>query len=250
MKTIVLGALLCLFLSSKLWAQEIQFNTDRPGIFYTATTVDKGHLQLETGLGLDLLINTNSWTFLETDLRYGLLKNFELRSGFQFSGLKQSNAAELALSSMLKAGFKWQIVDKKVQLAYLAEVLVPIHPAIVNAHHLLQMSHGVGKKVSFNYLLLHRYDFSRLGAEHYGGDFQFAYTVRLNLLPRWSFFAELSAQWSSLQTSQIAVLYDTGLTFSLKDNLQFDIFFGHGINYKQGTYGLGICWLPPRTNKK
>lgn len=249
MKTIVLGVLLCLFLSSKLWAQEIKFNTDRPGISYTATTVDKGYLQLESGFGLDLLNHVNSWTFMKTDLRYGLFKNFELRSGFQLLGLKH-RTSDLALTSTLKAGLKWQVVNKKVQLAYLAEILVPIHPTIVNAHHLLQMSHGVGKKVSFNYLLLHRYDFSRLGAEHYGGDLQLAYAVRLNLLPRWSFFLELSAQWSSLQTTQVAVLYDTGLTFLIKDNLQFDIFFGHGINYKQGTYGLGICWLPPKINKK
>lgn len=34
----------------------------------------------------------------------------------------------------------------------------------------------------------------------------------------------------------------------LETGIGANIFFGHGINYKHGTYGLGICWMPPKKN--
>jgi hypothetical protein len=65
-------------------------------------------------------------------------------------------------------------------------------------------------------------------------------------MPKWSFYLELSAFWNSIDPSNLQILYDAGMTYMVKDNLQLDFFFGHGINYRHGTYGLGICWMPPK----
>jgi len=249
MKKIITGFILLLCYTVNLTAQETQkpnFSTDRPGQCFSSSTVPKGHLLLETGIGVDLFNGLNSWNLTATDLRYGVAKNFELRSGVRAFAQKRAGVDDLDFTGALTAGLKWQIVGKKIELAYLAEAAIPIYPNIVNAYHLLQLSHPVGDKISFSYMLMHNVDFGVINYPGYGGAAQFSYLAAFTLMPKWSFYLELSAFWDSSDPFEYGILYDAGMTYMVKDNLQLDFFFGHGINYKHGTYGLGICWMPPK----
>ena len=93
MKKIITGFILLLCYTVNLTAQETQkpnFSTDRPGQCFSSSTVPKGHLLLETGIGVDLFNGLNSWNLTATDLRYGVAKNFELRSGVRAFAQKRA----------------------------------------------------------------------------------------------------------------------------------------------------------------
>lgn len=239
--------------SSGIYAQEeIVFSTDRPGFCYSPLTVSKGRLLLETGLGLDLNTGIQNWGLAVHDFRYGLLKNFELRTGVRMNGINSSgNFNDIALSGALMAGFKWGILNKAIQLAYVADVYVPSHPSVVVAQHSLNMSHGLGSNLSFNYLFQHIYDFGQLNNNNpnYLGAFQFSWMACFSIMDRWSFYLEASAQWDNTNSSFIGIVYDAGLLYMIKDHLQLDFFFGHGINYSLGTYGIGLCWMPHKSKQ-
>jgi hypothetical protein len=68
-----------------------EFCADRPGLNTPACTVDKGHLQVELGLGdwtLDKQpdTRTDSWSFGDVALRYGIGDTTELRLGWTAYG--------------------------------------------------------------------------------------------------------------------------------------------------------------------
>ncbi len=235
-----------------LYAQEEEINmsSDRPGQCYSAVTVDKGYLLLETGLGLDLMNGMDNWGLAVRDFRYGIVKNFELKTGIRSTLTKFHGIDETMLNGSLMAGLKWGIVNKKVQLAYVAEAYIPLHPNIVTAQHSLNMAHSVGDKVGFSYMFLHNYDFSQLRNRRYFGGLQFSYLASFSLHKKWSFYVGLSGMWDSSSRREYQVLYDAGLIYMIKDNLQIDLFFGHGINYKHGNYGIGLCWMPKKGKKE
>jgi hypothetical protein len=229
---------------SLIWGQDgISVNSDRPAQCYSTTTVPKGLFQLETGLGLDLLDGQNVWSLSATDFRYGVVKNFEFRTGLRVNMIQEHTVPEMNFDGAMTAGFKWGIVNKKVKLIYLAEAYIPAYPAIVNAYHLLEMSHAVGKKVSFCYMFLHRYDFGQLQTPDYAGGLQFSYGVSGVLHGKLSAYFEFSGMWDSSSPNAVQVLYNAALMYMIKDNIQIDLFFGHGLNYKHGTYGIGLSWL-------
>lgn len=238
--------LILLLLCTTAWAQDniFSFNSDRPGQCYSPVTVDKGYLTLEAGLSLDLMKGVNQWGLAVHDFRYGLLKNFELKTGVRTYLSQISGKDEPVMTASLMSGLKWGIVNKKVQVAYVAEVYLPIHPNIVSAQHALNMSHPVGKKVSFYYMLLQNYDFGALKNTKYFGSFQFSYLASFALYDNWAFYMGFSGMWNSATRSQFDVLYDAGITCMVKDNLQVDFYFGKGLNYENINFGAGLSWLP------
>ena len=249
MRTLTL-VLLFFIIATHLSAQDDPIiDTDRPGQCYSSVTIPKGYLQLETGIGLDLMNGMDSWGLTVTDFRFGVAKNFELKTGVRSSMTKIHGFDELSFDGSLMAGLKWGIVNKKVQVGYVAEAHIPLYPSIVKAQHLINVSHAVGKKMGFYYMLSHNYDFSQLKQSNYGGGLQFSYLISFALLEKWTFYIEGSSMWDSSSPSSFSFLYDAGLMYLVKDNLQIDIFFGHGINYAHGTYGIGICWLPLKEKK-
>ena len=251
MRTFI-GIIFLLGFLPQLLAQEenLSINADRPGQCYATTTVPKGYFQLETGLGFDLLQGMNNWNLSATDFRYGIANNFELRTGVRTNIIQQLGTAELAFDGALTAGLKWGIVNKKVQLIYLVEAYIPAYPTVVNAHHLLGLAHPVGKRVGFNYMLLHRYDFAQLQTPNYGGGLQFSYAASFSLLKKLTFYLEFTGFWDSASPQAYQILYDAGFMYLVKDNIQLDVFFGTGINYKHTTYGIGISCLLLKKKEK
>lgn len=252
MKNTLLFMFILLFTSGIYAQDEVVFSTDRPGFCYSPLTVSKGRLLLETGLGLDLSNGFQNWGLAVHDFRYGVVKNFELKTGIRLNGMNTTNNLnELSLSGAIMAGLKWGIINKAIQLGYVAEVYIPMNPSIVFAQHSLNMAHGVGEVVGFNYVLQHGYDFSRIrGNRRYFGNFQFSWMVSFALMDRWSFYIEGTAQWESGTRPFIGVVYDAGFLYMIKDNLQLDFFLGHGINYSLGIYGIGLCWMPKVKQQK
>lgn len=235
-----------LFFVSYLQAQDspFSFNSDRPGQCYSPTTVDKGYLTLEAGLSLDIMAGANQWGLAVHDFRYGLIKNLELKAGVRTFLSQLKGIDEPIMDASLMSGLKWGIVNKKVQLAYVAEVYIPIYPSIVSAQHALSLSHAVGKKVSFYYMFLHQYNFEYLQFKDYIGSLQFSFLSSFALYDNWSFYVEFSGRWDNSGKTALQVLYDAGITYMLKDNLQLDFYFGQGLNYSNATFGLGLSWLP------
>lgn len=253
----LLCLILCLGMAGQIFAQEpekeeeeeIIISTDRPGMTFSPTTVPKGFVQIEYGLGLDLTDSMDSWGVSVMDFRYGLAKNFELRAGLRANAVKDWRLTDMGFEGTLLAGFKWLIVDKKVQLTYMAEAAIPIYPTIVNAYHMINLAHPIGEKVAVSYMVLHNYNFSQLGTAGYGGDLQLAVNITFALTDKWAFYIGGTPMWDSADPTVWQVLYDAGITYLVKKNIQLDLFFGHGINYKHGTYGLGVSWLPMKERK-
>ncbi len=245
MKAILFFCILLIF-AAYVQAQDspYTFNSDRPGQCYSPITVSKGYLTLESGLSLDIMSGINQWGLAVHDFRYGLVNNLELKVGVRTFLSQLKGTDDPVMDASLMSGLKWGIVNKKIQLAYVAEVYIPIFPTLVSAQHALNMSHSVGKKVSFSYMFLHQYNFEYLPFKDYIGGLQFSYLSSFALYDDWAFYVEFSGRWDNSGKTQIQVLYDAGITYMPKDNLQIDVYFGQGLNYSNAIFGLGLSWLP------
>jgi len=221
-------------------------SSDRPTQAYGTSTMDKGRFQIETGVGLDLADWGSQVSLGGTLFRYGVVNNFELRTGTTLSWSGDKNGTTpIQVEGQMLAGLKGRILSKAIELVYVSELNIPLHPTIVNWNNALVLGHAVGKQVTFNYMVLHNFDFQNLKTQDYYGNSQFSYLVDVQLMPRLDFFLEINVSWDFSTAKGLQLFYDSGVTYRIKDNLQIDFFFGHGILQQRGSYGIGIAWMPP-----
>lgn len=224
---------------NSLRAQVIQ--TGRPTQAYGTAPVQKGLVQLETGTSVDIQGSLLTWNLSQTTLRYGIVKNFDAYTSINVNQTTVSNYSP-SYQGLFSVGIRYRLINKKVQLTYWGEAIVPIYPNVVNMTHVLAMGHAVGKKVRFGYSLAHQYDFGKLNQRNYSGSLKGSYVINVELMKHTSCFFGINALWD-VASSQVNLLYDAGIIHRIKDNLQVDLFWSHGINYQRGIYGLGISWL-------
>lgn len=233
MKYIYLLILFLLIFSTVSSAQIIQ--PGRPTQAYGTAPVPKGLVQLETGTSLNIQDSSSTWNLNQTTLRYGIAKNFDAYTAINLS--KNSK-----YDGDISVGLRYRLINKKIKLTYWASAAIPLFPNVVSTTHVLALEHSVSKKVAFGYSIAYEYDFNQFQELNYRGSLNASYLVNVNLMDKLSCFFGINARWD-VQYNKIKVLYDAGLTYLIKDNLQVDLFWGHGINYKDGLYGLGISWL-------
>ncbi|PTM00686.1 MAG: transporter [Bacteroidetes bacterium] len=228
--------------------------TDRPDATESSSTVGKGTLQIETG-GLyesfeDNRIKSENYTYNTTLIRYGILKNLELRLGWDFvEGVTKVNGNKLnnvtnGLSPLL-LGVKIDIAEEKDGMPEIAIIghVFPVfsasadfRPEYTGIDFRFSLSHTLSEKSSIGY---------NIGAQ-WGSDSPEAaaiYTLAYgySLSDKFGFYAEL---YGDLPEDNSANHYwDAGFTYLASKDFQFDIYGGTSITDGQDLLlGLGLSY--------
>lgn len=231
--------------------------TDRPDQTESAVTVGAGRLQIETGFlyqydnnnGLireDLVYNSSL-------LRLGLLNNMELRLGFELgeSRLKNANNEHGITDNFwapVTLGLKTEITEQKGLLPEMAILTTFIlndlgDESFSGMYTGFDFRLAAAHQVSDNFGLGYN-----LGAEWSGGApapmYFYSVAAGLSLTPSLAYFIEPYGYISPAGTPEH--MLDTGVTWLILDNLQFDLGGGIGLSEAAPDYFIstGLSWKP------
>jgi hypothetical protein len=230
--------------------------TDRPDLTESATIVPKGALQIETGFVFEGDksggVKTNNFSLLTTLLRYGVNEYFELRLGSSLNMNKTEVAGESTSIfgvNYVDVGMKLKMVEGdglKPQIAFLTMVIIPksgeeeYSPEYLTPSLALAFSQDLSKKFSLGY---------NIGAVWNGLTAKPAakYSVALaySLAEKLGSFVEIYGYFP--QDQQGINIFDFGLTYLLKHNLQLDASAGFGLSEVSPDYfvNAGVSWRIP-----
>jgi hypothetical protein len=230
--------------SITLAAQEII--TDRPDQTESSSTIQKGNLQIESGLLLEFLGEDISYyerTILAptTLIRYGLLDFAELRVLSQIESVKNNSTSATGISD-LEIGTKLQLLKKEkslLEIALLSHIIIPTGSKEVSSNttgsiNKLCVSHRSNTNISIAY---------NLGYNYFGsgkGDLTYSFVLGSRINDKASVYLEPYGEFIEFEDNVINI--NSGITYLLKDNFQLDFSFGTGINHIFNYTASGFSW--------
>ncbi|MCW3787413.1 transporter [Plebeiibacterium sediminum] len=252
MKSYITTSILLLF-SALVFSQEKQTElvTDRPDQTESSSVVPLNALQIETGF---LFEKDNafgndyySYSYPTTLFRYGILKNTEIRLGFDILGQKINNE-ELTLGlGPLYIGNKTKIMDEdgcKPEIAILGGLILPFtakdefKTRYTAADFRLAFSHTLNDMFSVGYNLGLQWD-----GENAGPGYFYSGSLGISVTEQFGVFGEYYGLLP--EVGDKLHLLDAGLTYLVKPNLQLDFSFGIGVNDEATDHfiGFGLSYL-------
>ncbi|GAB5398494.1 MAG: hypothetical protein Aureis2KO_00790 [Aureisphaera sp.] len=236
----VLFFLACTF---QVLAQDDELNsepeliTDRPDATEAPSTVPLGSLQIETGAFYTSFEKDNVKQevlgYNTTLLRYGLLENFELRLGWNFEegrtsiGGNKLDDVQSGFSPLL-AGMKVNITQEEGWLptiGLIGHVFLPLsassdyRPETTGADFRFSFDHTLSESSSIAY---------NIGAQWGNDSPEIAYIYTLaygySISDRFGLYAEVYGDFP--EDNKANHLWDAGLTYLVKNNLQLDATVG------------------------
>jgi hypothetical protein len=243
------------FIHSK--AQELV--TDRPDQTESAEVVPLRMLQAETGfmLGGDSNGETKSQSlaYNSTLFRYGLLKNMELRLGFEYLGDKTRiiNTDSVNTTSgfaPLYTGLKIKVRDEegwRPSVAFIGALVLPFtaagsyKPGNTGAEMILAFSNTLTDHLSLGYNLGAIWD-GKTAAPHY----LYSVSLGINISEKMDAFVESYGNIPA--NGDVQNLADAGLTLKVKPDFQLDLSSGIGITRNAPDYfiSFGFTYRFPR----
>lgn len=211
--------------------------TDRPDATESPLTVPKGSLQVETGGFYTSFeendFKTETYGYNTTLLRYGIFDNFEFRLGWNFEETRFSfngQEADDVLSgfSPLLAGMKVEIADEdgwKPQIGLIGHLFLPFtagsdyRPETTGADFRFSFSNTLSEKSSLSY---------NVGAA-WGNDspeIAYIYTIAYGYAVTDTFGVYAEVYGDFPEDSRANHLWDAGITYLLKPNIQLDATIG------------------------
>ncbi len=249
------------FVLPDLSAQKMpgQIITDRPDITESASTVPRGYLQIENGFLFekhridDVLLSgeIHNYTFSAMLIRYGLLKNVELRLGenylFQKTRIGNSENSLTGISDFL-AGTKIQLLEEDlnyIDLGVIVQFHLPIgnevlRPESTESELLIAFAKSLNDDFSFS---------GNIGTYRSSNPGRFIYlysgSVGIKLNDDWGAFTEIYGSVPS--GGKINFMYDLGFSYLPVANLQLDFSVGMDSITNAGDWfaGAGISLRLP-----
>jgi len=229
------------------FAQAQTIVSDRPTQAVSSSIIATGSIQVEGGVGAGFvpegLKNRNQILAPTVLVRYGLSDYFELRMKTQF----ESHSSPLDLkrtSGMadLQIGTKIRLLDKEdsdTKVAWLTQVVIPtgsrgISEDIFKGINRLSISHVITESINLGYNFGFNY------RPDINGDLTYAVPLKVAVSKKVSFYVEPYGQYRRLL--EVEANLGGGLTYLLKDNVQFDFSFGTGLNHKMNYLAAGFSW--------
>ncbi|PHS67056.1 MAG: hypothetical protein COB12_04880 [Flavobacterium sp.] len=231
--------------------------TDRPDATESPKTVPLKSVQIETGAfylsNKDQGIKTELWNYNNTLIRYGILKNLELRLAFAISetreGLKNEDLKVVASGfSPLVLGAKVAITEEK---GLLPDIGLMIHlalpflasedykPETTGVSFRFAFAHTINKKSSLSYNLG-----ARWGEENLGATYIYTLSYGYSITNKIGAYAEVYGNFP--EDSSPNHSWDAGLTYLLKYNFQLDATIGSGFSGNQDLLlGAGMSYRFP-----
>jgi hypothetical protein len=259
---------ICLFFiglgSFALYAQEEDqlgaLITDRPDATESPTAVPKGFLQVETGAFYESFedngIKNENYTYNTTLVRYGLLKNLELRLGWDFvEGQTKVNGTALdnitSGFNPLLFGFKTTIAKENgcmPEIGFLGHLYLPFtagsdyKPDTTGVDFRFSFAHTLSEKSSIAY---------NLGAAWRDDSPEAAYLYTLaygySITNQLGAYAELYGDFP--ENSKANHLWDVGLTYLVSNNVQLDATVGSSFTEGQDILiSAGVSFRIPKKN--
>ena len=233
------------------YAQELI--TDRPDQTESAQVVPLHSLQIESGYVFETKIQPGEKTITanSTLLRYGIIKDFELRLGVDYSiYTPKTGAAKLKGFNPIYVGFKLEFTNEDgvfPGIALLGGLGIPkiasedFKTDRIAPDLRLAFSHTFSEKLSLGYNVAIEWD-----GNHNMPVGVYTVALGLGLTEKFGCYIEAFGDiWNKEGVQQLA---DGGLTFLLYDNLQIDASAGIGLNDMATDYYLsaGLSWRIPR----
>jgi len=236
-------AFLFIIVNNALNAQGII--TDRPDQTESSSAVEKGSLQIETGILVGFTDNdeiTEEQILAPTTLfRYGITKGFEIRVLNQFERLTyESISTKFNGISDLEIGFKTQLLKKEdinAEIAFLSHLIVPTGTkGLTNDKfgtiNKLSISHQINDNVGLGYNVGYNY----FGIDN--GDLTYSVALGFEVTEKIGIYIEPYGEVINLDIHEAS--FDAGITYSLKENMQFDFSFGTGLSYRMNYMSIGF----------
>lgn len=218
--------------------------TDRPDATESPNTVPQFHLQVETGLYYESFtendIQQKTKGYNATLLRFGVLKNLEFRLGWdlqeiQFSENNEDLENVLSGFSPLLIGFKTEIAQENKLLpniGLLVHAYLPFlastdyRPQTTGLDAIFSFSHTLSEKSSLGYNL-------GAGWQNDADGIEYIYTLAYgySLTDRLGIYAEVYGNLPENNRAQHFT--DAGITYLVKNNLQFDATVGRSFTKGQ-----------------
>mgnify|MGYP000907384310 CR=1 FL=1 len=242
MKKLNYLALVLCFTAYSVFSQTII--TDRPDQTESSSTIEEGSLQIETGILLGFTeddFTSERQLLAPTALfRYGITKGIELRVLSQFESLKDQNSLQKVSGiSDLEIGTKVQLFKREnvnTEIAFVAHLILPTGSKGLTIDKLgainkLSIAHELNDVLGLGY---------NIGYDYYGegnGDLTYSAALGISITDTFGFYIEPFGNLVELKT--LEANFDAGITYLLKDNVQFDFSFGTGINHTMNYLSIG-----------
>ncbi len=245
---ILFAAVLALISSNEVYSQE--FETDRPSQVAASSTIPKGSLQTETGIGTEIIWNPGNQIdysyLLPTSLfRIALANKFEIRVQNTLRSRRLRTDSTILIQNLsiddVQAGFKWQIAKGdgwKPQLALISHAIIPStvtsKDRIFGAINTLAVSHDFTEKFGLGYNVGHFYPGKG------NGDLTFAIAPTFGVLKTFTAYIQYFGQLTELDSDNLESNAGAGFTFRLKENVQIDYSFAWGVNRRENFQQIGV----------
>ncbi len=252
----ILVVVFALFALGQLSAQMV---TDRPDQTESSATVGNGNLQIESGIMTEFggSLFSRDIACPSTLFRYGIGDKFELRlqSDYVMTELKNGDT-EKGMDN-IQFGFKYQLYSNNgTEVAFLSHASLPTATALPEdskawgAISKIAVAHELTDNLGIGYNLGYDYFNAEEGEESMNGNLFYSLVLGVGVTDKVAFFVETYGDVNNLKTEQtenqaegLFAKFDAGVTYAVKDNLQFDMSFGTGINYRYNFISCGVSWL-------
>lgn len=231
--------------------------TDRPDQTESSVVVPFRFLQIETGFLLENDKENNmryqSYAYNSTLLRYGLMRNMELRLGLEYLAdrMKATSADYTNTASgfgPLYTGFKIKIADEqawKPEIAFLGAVILPFtandsyKPAHSATSMLFAFSHTLSDRLSLGYNLGTSWDGETAIPDYF-------YSVSLGIGLTEKLGAYIESYGAFPEEGKPEHLADAGFTYLVSPNFQLDLSGGIGLyNATDNFISCGFTYRIP-----
>ncbi|MFH4963703.1 transporter [Gaetbulibacter sp. M235] len=225
--------------------------TDRPDQTESSSTVNKGSLQIESGILLGFTeddLSSERQLFAPTTLfRYGILNGVEIRVLNQFESLKDKNSLLKRNGiSDLEIGTKISLLNKEhinTKIAFLSHAILP-----TGSKDLTNDKWGTINKFSISHELSNVLGLGyNIGYDYFGsgkGNLTYSISLGASITKQFGMYIEPYGELSDFDSYESN--FDVGITYLLKDNCQLDFSFGTGINHTMNYMSLGCSILIER----
>lgn len=233
-----------------------QFNetirTGRPGQAIGPFSVGKNVFQIQSGIdlgGFNDKVNRfkNSYSKLNTVLRFGLGKNVEINSGWDYQYdrfVKSDSVYRINGLNASTIGTRIHLLDSK---GYLPDIGLQITfklPIVADAYNIKHVAPKIlfiaSKNLSPKFSLLSNFGISYNGNDS-NPDGLYVLNLGYSLSTKWGVFVE---NYGTFSKNNYEGKWDAGIAYLYNDNLQFDLYGGISKENSITDYftSAGISW--------
>lgn len=240
--------LVLLLISTTAFSQEII--TDRPDQTESSSTILENSFQIEMGMVIQKSDDNHVTSFAgpSTLIRYGISDKIELRLFNQFESHKiKLDSGDIKTNGLgdIEVGIKVQVFKKEgvnTEVAFLSHAIIPtakdeLSNQKIGTINKLSISHSISDAIGLGY---------NIGYDYVGKTSALTYSVVLGFSLSDKIGAYIEPFGALAEGGQYEANFDVGLTYLAKDNLQFDVAYGTGLNNDMQYLSAGFSWNIPQ----